>query len=338
MRKNPIAQPPKTEIYVTADGEVTLEVPVERDTVWLSQAQLVKLFGRSQPVISRHVRNVFTEGELPEGSNMQKVHITGIDRPVVMYSLDVVISVGYRVKSHRGTQFRIWATQKLRDYLVNGYTLNRRLLDKKGVELEQVIKLLGRTMRSQALVADEGAALLDIVGEYARTWRLLLQYDEDRFPAVPGKSAKRIARLTLTQARGFIAKLKNSLKAKREASDLFGHERGDGLAGILGNIEQSFGGEDLYPSVEIRAAHLLYFVIKDHPFSDGNKRIGSVLFLSYLDRNHHLVRLDGSRRFDDNALVALALLVAESAPGQKDLMIRLIVGLLEDVAETGQGS
>lgn len=334
MAKKTPAQPSsEVAIYVSPDGEVRLDVAVENETVWLSLTQMAELFGRDKSVISRHLRNVFKEQELEREAVVAKNATTAADGKTYLveyFSLDAILSVGYRVNSKRGTQFRIWATSKLKDYLLKGYALNQRRLEQKGVEIEQAVKLLGRTLQANKLVTDEGHALLDLVSGYARTWRLLLDYDEDKLPEQPKKPTKRLVRLTAVQAREHVAKLKKSLKAKSEASELFGAEREDGLASILGNLEQTFGGEPLYPSVEARAAHLLYFVIKDHPFSDGNKRIGSFLFLVYLDKAGLLMHEDGSQRFDDNALVALALLIAESDPSQKDLMVRLTMSLLED--------
>ncbi|MEW6611488.1 MAG: RhuM family protein [Pseudomonadota bacterium] len=321
-------------LFQTPDGQILLDVHLERETVWLTQAQMVELFGRDQSVISRHVRNVFAEGELPTEGNMQKMHIPFSDKPVIYYSLDVIISVGYRVKSLRGTQFRIWATRTLRDHLVQGYTLNERRLREKGLtEMEQAVQLLARTLSAHALVNEQGQAMLDVVTRYARSWRLLLQYDENRLPESPAHPTCPLAPLSLDDSRRAVAGLKQALLEKGEATPLFGQERGDGLAGILGAIEQSFGGEALYPSVESRAAHLLYFIIKDHPFSDGNKRIGSFLFLLYLDYNRLLTLPDGTPRFADNALVAVALLVAESDPAHKDLLISLILNLLQEGGE-----
>lgn len=320
-------------VYVSPDGDVILNVPVDNETVWLSLSQMADLFERDKSVISRHLKNVFKEGELARASVVAKNATTAADGKtyiVEYFNLDAILSVGYRVNSKRGTQFRIWATAKLKDYLLKGYALNQRRLEQKGVEIEQAVKLLGRTLQANKLVTDEGQALLDIVGQYTRTWRLLLDYDENKLPAEPKRPTKRLVGLTVMQAREHIAKLKSLLMAKKEASPLFGAERDSGLEGLLGNLEQTFGGEPLYPSVEARAAHLLYFVIKDHPFSDGNKRIGSFLFLHYLATAGRLMRPDGQRRFDDNALVALALLIAESAANQKDLMIRLTMSLLED--------
>jgi len=331
MTAERIAPGGEVVVYEAPGGEVRVDVHLERDTVWLTQAQMVELFGRDQSVISRHVRSVFQEGELPEEGNMQKMHIASSAKPIVLYSLDVIISVGYRVKSLRGTQFRIWATRTLRDHLLRGYTLQERRLREKGLgELEQAMGLLARTLTSHALVTDEGRAVLDVVQQYTRAWRLLLEYDEQRLAEKPAHPLRPTADLSLEAARAVAAHLRVSLAGRGEASSLFGNERGEQLAAILGAIEQTFGGEPLYPTVQARAAHLLYFVIKDHPFSDGNKRIGTLLFLDYLRRNGMLVRPDGTPRLADNAMVALALLVAESEPAQKDLMIRLVLNLLED--------
>ncbi|MFH7320143.1 RhuM family protein [Desulfurivibrio sp. D14AmB] len=311
-------------MYQSEDGTNAIDVHLKDETVWLTQAQMVELFQRDQSVISRHVNSVFREGELSSQGNMQKMHIASSDKPVASYSLDVVISVGYRVKSQRGTQFRIWATGILKDHLVRGYTVNQRRLAEKGVaELKQAMALLATTLEGHELVSDQGRAVLEVVSRYARTWQLLLEYDEERL-AVPAVRHGVKAGVKLDEVRRAIAALKKELAARGEATDLFGQERGHGLAGILGAIEQSFGGQDLYPSVEEKAAHLLYFVIKDHPFSDGNKRIGSFLFVLYLRQN-------GLVGFDNRSLVALALLTAASEPGHKDLLVRLIVNLIGEV-------
>jgi prophage maintenance system killer protein len=321
-------------VYEAPDGEVRVEVRLERETVWLSLNQMVELFGRERSVITKHVRNVFREGELESEAVCAKFAHTASDGKTYQvdhYNLDVVISVGYRVKSSRGTQFRIWATRTLRDHLLRGYTLNERRLREKGLaEIEQAVSLLARTLIAHALVTDEGRAVLEVVQRYTRTWRWLLQYDESRLPEAPLQPVALKAGLTLAEARAVITRLRDHLAARGETGSLFGQERGEALAGILGAIEQTFGGQPLYPSVQARAAHLLYFVIKDHPFGDGNKRIGTLLFLDFLRRNGLLLRADGSPVLADNAMVALALLVAESAPAQKDLMIRLILNLIGD--------
>ena len=320
-------------VYEDPEGAVRVDVRLERETVWLTQQQMAELFGRDQSVISRHVRNVFSEGELPEEGNMQKVHVASSDKPVTLYDLNVIISVGYRVKSQRGTQFRIWATSTLREHLLRGYTLHERRLRERGLgEIEQAVGLLARTLTTHALVTDEGRAVLEVVQQYTRAWRLLLEYDEERLAEVPERPVVPTAALSLEDARAAAASLREDLSKRGEAGALFGQERGESLAGIVGAIEQTFGGQPLYPSAQARAAHVLYFVIKDHPFGDGNKRIGTLLFLEYLRRNGLLRRADGSPRLADNAMVALALLIAESEPRQKDLMIRLVLNLLGDEA------
>jgi prophage maintenance system killer protein len=324
-------------LYEAPDGGVELDVRLERETVWLTQAQMAELFGRERSVITKHIGGVFRKKELDAKSvcaNFAHTAEDGKTYQVDHYNLDVIISVGYRVKSKRGTQFRIWATRTLKDHLLRGYTLNEKRLQERGLgEIEQAVGLLARTLTQNALVTDEGRAVLEVVQQYTRAWKLLLEYDEGKLAGTPAHPLRPSADLSLEAARGTIARLRESLAARGEAGDLFGQERSDQLHGILGAIEQTFGGEALYPTVQARAAHLLYFVIKDHPFSDGNKRIGTLLFLEYLRRNRILIRPDGRPRFADNAMVALALLVAESEPAQKDLMIRLILNLLEDGRE-----
>ena len=324
-------------LYQTPDGQVRLDVRLERETVWLSLGQMAELFGRDKSVISRHLRNVFETGELNRQAVVAKNATTAADGKtyqVEYFDLDAILSVGYRVNSKRGTQFRIWATRTLRDHLVQGYTLNERRLGEKGLaEMEQAMRLLARTLSAHELVNDQGRAVLDVVAHYARSWRLLVQYDENRLPEAPAHPMRPVAGLSQADTRRAIGELKQALIARGEATTLFGQERGGALDGILGSIEQTFGGEALYPSVQSRAAHLLYFVIKDHPFADGNKRIGSFLFLLYLNRNGLLAQPDGTPLFADNALVATALLVAESDPGQKELLIRLILNLLQTGGE-----
>lgn len=334
MTQKPTQPGGEVALFEAPDGQIHLDVRLEHDTVWLTQAQMAELFGRERSVITKHINNVFKEAELDRDSvcaNFAHTAEDGKTYSVQHFNLDVIISVGYRVKSLRGTQFRIWATNTLRDHLVQGYTLNERRLREKGLtEMEQAVRLLARTLSTHELVNEQGRAMLDVVTHYARSWRLLLQYDENRLPESPAHPTQPVASLSPDDSRRAIAGLKQALMAKGEATALFGQEHGGALDGILGSIEQTFGGEALYPSVESRAAHLLYFIIKDHPFADGNKRIGSFLFLLHLDRNRVLTRPDGTPRFADNALVAVALLVAESDPAQKELLIRLILNLLAE--------
>ena len=313
----------QVQIFQSSDGVISLEVALEQETVWLSQAQMCELFGRDQSVLSRHIRNVFKEGELNPEGNMQKVHIASSDKPVARYSLDVIISVGYRVKSLRGVQFRRWATSVLKQHLVQGYTLDRKRLIERGIEFEQAVVLLSRTLANQQLIEPVGEQVLKVISEYARSWSLLQGYDEQSLGEVSARQND-MRPLHLEDALAGITSLKRELMAKGEATELFGQMRGDGLASALATIEQGFGDEFFYPNVASRAAHLLYFVIKNHPLADGNKRTGSFLFLWYLRLNQPLLARPVERMVNDNTLVALALLVAESLPAQKELMIRLI--------------
>jgi len=311
------------QIFQSADGQVQLDVSLDQDTVWLTQAQMVDLFARNQSVISRHVNNVFKEGELARESNMQKMHIANSDKPVALYSLDVIISVGYRVKSQHGVQFRQWATQVLKQHLVDGYSLNQRRLQERGIEFEQVVSLLSQTLANQQLVNPAGEAVVSVISDYARSWSLLQGYDEQSLSELTAKQADMQA-LNLDDAFAAITQLKQELINKGEATELFGQLRGEGLASAIATIEQGFGDELFYPNVASRAANLLYFVIKNHPLADGNKRSGSFLFLWYLRINQHLLAKPVEQLINDNTLVALALLVAESKPDQKALMIRLV--------------
>jgi prophage maintenance system killer protein len=311
-------------IYETTSGSI--EVRLERDTVWLSQEQMGMLFGRERSVITKHVRNVFSEGELEEGSNVQNMHIAGSDKPVRFYNLDVIISVGYRVKSPQGTRFRQWATRILREHLTQGYTLNRQRFETNARELEAALQLVRKAARSPELQADMGRGLVDIVTRYTQTFVLLQRYDEGLLTeptTTPGGTL-----FTLAEARTALAGLKADLMARGEASALFAQEREEAFASLLGNLDQSVFGEPAYPSVESKAAHLLYFVIKNHPFADGNKRSGAFLFVDFLNRNGRLLDPTGHPVINDIGLAALALLVAESNPSHKDTMIRLIMNML----------
>jgi prophage maintenance system killer protein len=324
-------------VYQDRGGRVRLEVRLAGDTVWLSLAQMAALFGRDKSVISRHLQRVYATKELSraatvaESATVQREGDREVARRIEYYNLDAILSVGYRVNSKRGTQFRIWATARLREHLLEGYSLNERRLRERGVEdLREAVSLLARTLKGNDLVTDEGRAVLEVVEQYSRSWRLLLEYDERRLTEAPSRPVAPFGELSLEGARRAIATLREAVAGRATRAGLFGQERGDQLVGILGNIEQTFGGIPLYPSAQARAAHLLYFLIKDHPFADGNKRIGTLLFLEYLRRNGLLFRADGTLRLADTTMVALALLVAESEPRQKELMIRLVLSLIED--------
>jgi len=324
-------------IYRAEDGQAAIDVKLEDKTVWLTQKQMSLLFQKNIMTINEHIRNVFKERELEEDQTIRKsliVQTEGkkrVKREVLLYNLDVIISVGYRVKSKRGTQFRIWATNVLRDHLVRGYTLNEKRLQENKQrlkELQAAVELVEKARSTKALSASETAGLLTVITEYTRSWSLLHQYDSGTL-TTKELHRKVLYRITEEEAKKAINQLRKNLMTRREASDLFGQEKERGiLKGILGSIEQTFGGSQLYPSVEEKAANLLYFLIKDHPFIDGNKRVASLLFIWFLEKNNILSTPDGERKINDNALVALTLLVAESNPKQKDVMVKLIINLL----------
>ena len=314
-------------IYELADGgHVT--VRLEGESLWLTQEQIADLFKRERSVITKHLRNIFQDGELVEESNVQNLHIAGSDKPVKFYNLDAIISVGYRVNSKRGTLFRQWATGILRNHLMRGWTLDRARFEHNAAELEAALALVRKTAQSPDLISETGRGLVEIVSRYTQTFLLLQRYDEGLLTEPNGTTGGVMP--SLDKARQSIAGLKADLMSRGEASDLFGLERGDALAAILGNLDQSVFGEPAYPTIERKAAHLLYFVIKNHPLADGNKRTGAFLFVDFLNRNNALLR-DGQPVINDIGLAALALLVAESAPVQKDTMIRLIENMLVGV-------
>jgi prophage maintenance system killer protein len=319
-------------VYATPEGDVRVDVRLERETVWLRQDQMSELFGRERSVVTKHVRNVFREGELDPKSvcaNFAHTAADGKTYQVEHYNLDVIISVGYRVKSAQGTRFRQWATRTLRDHLVRGYTINRQRFEANARELEAALALVRKAAAGEALSTDQGRGLVDVIARYTQTFLLLQRYDEGLLLEPKGIAGGALP--SLSEARAAIARLEHDLRARGEASDLFGHEREEGLAALLGNLDQSVFGEPAYPTVESKAAHLLYFVIKDHPFSDGNKRIGSFLLVEFLHRNGRLIR-KGEPVINDVGLAALALLVAESAPKDKDAMIRLVMNMLAEPA------
>lgn len=319
-------------IYETDARQVA--VRLEGDTVWLTQEQMAALFERERSVISKHLRNIFKAGELDEEAVCAHFAHTASDGKTYQtrfFNLDAIISVGYRVNSKRGVQFRQWATQALRQHLVAGYTLSQTRLAERGIdEAQQAIALLARTLSCPQLISDTGREIVGLIARYAKTWHLLLKYDEDRLQLPHGcQPAQHI--LDYTTARRALDDLKNSLFACNEATELFARERGEGLRGLLGSIEQTMFGEALYLSREEKAAHLFYFVIKDHPFADGNKRSAAFLLLLYLRQESMAFAIDPA------ALTALTLLVAESQPQDKSLMVRLIVNLLATQSPITEG-
>lgn len=315
-------------IYTAADGHVELDVSLAEETVWLSLNQLSDLFGRDKSVISRHLSNIFEINELEKNSVVANFATTAADGKtyqVDYYNLDAIISVGYRVNSKEGVRFRKWATQVLKDHLIRGYTTYEKRLAERGMnELQQTVELLRKTLVSHDLVTDLGSEAIQLILSYGKTWSLLLAYDEGRLE-LPQKGRQAISQLDYEATVTAISSLKLDLFTRQEATEFFGNERDDhGLESILKNIEQTFGGEPLYKTTEEKAAHLLYFIIKDHPFTDGNKRIGSFTFLLYLRLQNVPIKLN------ENGLVALALLIAESNPAQKEIMIRLIINIIID--------
>jgi prophage maintenance system killer protein len=315
-------------VYQAPDGEVRVDVRLERETVWLSLGQMSELFGRDKSVISRHLRKIFQSGELEREAAVAKNATTAADGKtyqVEYFNLDAILSVGYRVNSKRGTQFRIWATRTLREHLVRGYTLSRQRFEHNAAELEAALALIRKAAAGEALTTDQGRGLVDVIARYTQTFLLLQRYDEGLLAEPKGTRGGVL--LPVDEARAAVARLKADLLARGKATDLFGRERESGLAALLGNLDQSVFGEPAYPTIEAKAAHLLYFVIKNHPFSDGNKRIGSFLFVDFLNRNGRLFR-NGEAVINDVGLAALALLVAESASADKDVMIRLVMTML----------
>ncbi|MEO5349476.1 MAG: virulence protein RhuM/Fic/DOC family protein [Magnetococcus sp. YQC-3] len=317
-------------IYQTENGVV--EVRLERETVWLSQEQMATLFGVQKAAVSKHLKNIYTSGELDRAatvSKMETVQREGartVVRTTDQYNLDAVIAVGYRVNSVRATRFRQWATRLLREHLTQGYTLNRQRLEANALALEAALQLVNKAAHHAELLPSTGRGLLDIVTRYTQAFLLLQRYDTGLLANPPEQYGGTLP--TLAQARAKLAHLKTELAARGEATDLFAQERGDAFAALLGNLEQSIFGEPAYPSVEAKAAHLLYFVIKNHPFTDGNKRSGAFLFVDFLHDNGRLLGEDGNPVINDIGLAALALLVAESDPTQKEIMICLIMNML----------
>jgi prophage maintenance system killer protein/prophage antirepressor-like protein len=320
----------KIVLYNDINGEIKLDVSLENETVWLSQKQIEILFGIDQSGISRHLKNIFKEGELDKESSMQKMHSANSDKPVEFYNLDAILSVGYRVNSKRATNFRKWATGILKEYIIRGYAINEQRLSQKGLhELTATIELIRKSIETKELNSDEAKGLFDIINGYAKTWALLQGYDSNNLEELTGTTKQNFT-LDYDEAKNAIDCLKSELMKKGEATELFGNEKAGEFKGALLNIYQTFGGVDLLPSVEEKAANLLYYVIKDHSFSDGNKRIGSFLFILFLHKNSIAYKSNGEPKISDNALVSLALLTAASDASQKELMIKLIMNLLND--------
>lgn len=314
----------KIVIYRTADGQTSIDVKLEDETVWLSANQMANLFDRDEKTIRKHINNVFSEGELEKENNTHFLRVDGVKQPVAFYSLDVIISVGYRVKSQRGIQFRIWANKVLKEYLVKGYVVNKVLTEQRYTELKQLVTVLGRTVKTQeALTSEDALNLVEVVSDYAYALDTLDRYDYQQL-AVEQTTNDVKFHATYEGAMQAI----EELKEKFGGSQWFAHEKDDSFKSSIGQIYQTFGGQDLYPSVDEKAAMLLYLVTKNHSFSDGNKRIAATLFLWFMAGNGILYNPDGSKRIADNTLVALTLMIAESRTEEKDIMVKVVVNLI----------
>ena len=313
----------KIVIYQTEDGQTQIDVRLENETVWLNTNQMALLFEREDSNIRRHIINVFKDGELEKDNNVHFLHVNGIKKPVPFYNLDVIISVGYRVKSKRGTVFRIWARKVLKEYMVKGYAVNERIRHEQIGELRQLVGMLGRTLQNKSLSTEENRALFEVVTDYTYALDTLDNYDYERL-TIEKTTKEEPFHATYENAMKEILRLRE----KFGGSVLFGNEKDDSFKSSIGQIYQTFGGEELYPSVEEKAAMLLYLVTKNHSFSDGNKRIAATLFLWFLNNNGILYREDGSKRLADNTLVALTLMIAESRTEEKDVMVKVVVNLI----------
>ena len=310
-------------IYETEDGQTQIDVRLDGDTVWLTANQMAQLFNRDETTIRKHVNNVFREKEVEHEINTHFLRVDGVKQPVALYSLDVIISVGYRVKSKRGTDFRIWARQILKDYLVKGFAVNQRIHSEQINELRKLVGMLGRVHRNEALSTEESEALFEVVTDYTYALDTLDDYDYQRLTI--GQTTKEEPfHATYENAMEQISRLKNRFGG----SALFGNEKDDSFKSSIGQIYQTFGGQELYPSVEEKAAMLLYLVTKNHSFSDGNKRIAATLFLWFLNNNNVLYNADHTKRIADNTLVALTLMIAESRTEEKDIMVKVVVNLI----------
>ena len=314
------------DIVKFIDGELEVDVRFDGNTIWLRQDEIAKIFGKDRSVITRHINKIFKDEEVDRDSNVQKMHFANSDKPVNLYSLDIVLAVGYRTNSAKAIRFRQWATKVLKDYILKGYALNQKRIKSNFEEFQKEIELLQKAIKSQNLNEIEAKGFLDIITKYSKSWILLNQFDEQRLQILKGKEAKFV--LDYNEAKDEIEKLKQELISKKEATNLFGMERENSFRGILRNIYQTFGGVDLLPTIEEKAANLFYYIVKDHPFVDGNKRVGAFLFVLFLSKNNYLYDSSGEIKINSNALVSLALLIAHSNPNEKDLIIKLITNLI----------
>ncbi|MGX5857841.1 RhuM family protein [Dyadobacter jiangsuensis] len=310
-------------LYQSEEGQLAIQVQLQNETVWLTQMQMAELFGKERSVISKHISNVFREGELDENTNVQKMHNWDSIKPTAFYSLDTIISVGYRVKSTHGTKFRIWANRILKDYLIKGFATQEKLKLGQLENLKKTVALLANVIHNKELTAGEATGLIQVVTDYAYALDILDKYDQQAL-GIESVSEKQPYVITYEEAISAI----QGLRSKFESHRFFGNEKDDSFKSSIITIYQTFDGVELYPSIEEKAAHLLYFIIKNHSFTDGNKRIAALIFVWFLERNNVLYKPDGSKRLADNALVALTLMIAESSPTEKDMMVKVVVSLI----------
>ena len=311
-------------IYTSEDGQTRVDVRMENETVWLSSNQMALLFDRDEKTVRKHVNNVFADGELDKNNNTQFLRVDGVKQPVAYYTLDVIISVGYRVKSQRGVQFRRWANKILKEYLIKGYVINNDIKVGRYNELKDVVRLMSRALSFQEKATEtEYSGLFNVITDYVYALDTLDRYDYQTL-AVESTTKQEMFRATYENAMAAIG----ALKDKFGGSQWFANEKDDSFRSSIGQIYQTFAGEDLYPSVEEKAAMLLYLVVKNHSFSDGNKRIAAMLFLWFMEKNGILYGKDGSKRIADNTLVALTLMIAESRTEEKDVMVKVVVNLI----------
>lgn len=326
------------ELYTAKDGKTQLKVRFEKDTLWLSQEQIAELFGVQRPGITKHLKNIFANGELDEqevSSILEHTTTHGAikgktqTQKIKLYNLDAIISVGYRVSSVKATQFRIWATDALKRYLIDGYAINQKRLEEKGIEeFKKTLWLVQKILKSPDLWKEEAIGLLEVISGYTKTWSLIQQYDEEKLTN-KGNTPELKYKLEAEEAYKAIGKLKVELEGKCGVWNLFANLREvGGLESIFGNIYQTFDNKELYPTVEEKAAHLLYFIVKDHPFYDGNKRSAAFLFILFLAQNGILLDETGTRKINDRALVAITIMIAESDPREKEMMVRLVLNLV----------
>ena len=310
-------------LFKTEDGKISFEVNIDRETVWLTQAQLAELFDKDRTVVTRHISNIFKEGELEEKSNVQKMHFANSDKPVNIYSLDVIISVGYRVKSKRGTEFRIWANSILKDYLIKGYVLDERRFEReKLLELVKFIGIAENALNNQAKDLDKARGIFKVLSDYSYALTILDEYDHQNIE-IKSTTKREAYLLTYEEAIKLIDQMKDEF-----STALFGNEKDESFKGSLGAIYQTAFGEEVYPSIEEKASNLLYFIVKNHSFSDGNKRIAAAVFVYFMQKNNLLYKADGSKKIADNTLVAITLMIAESRPQEKDIIVKVLVNLI----------